>query len=502
MANLRRALGRHRAAELTIEPLIDTVVEFGTVVGAAAGKDYRLDNPRAVKFLRGYMVERVAMINTTTREELHQALKEPDPRAAVRAVFDKARSSRAEMIAETEVVRASNFAAVDAGKWVQVLDRKRWATRQDARVRHEHRGLHGQTVDWSARFKSPSGHTGPGPGSMSGGAAMNARCFPGETSVSPLGAVKKVFRRWYEGELVVLTFDDGRTLRMTPNHPLLGHRGWTHAGRLEDGDYLVREENLDGRLHLGQPQPDYVPMPLEEIYRLATMTGELHRIVGGTPDFHGDGREGHVDIVALDGEFRRGVEPPGSELIQQAFDGLAHTVQGPLAALRLLAGVYEGQRLASDSGVRGLGQSFAFLGGGVEHPVEHPRAAIAGIDPGLEQHASDYGPADAKLLGDGLLREILIEPSHLVLVKSKAVVRWSGHVFNLETASGYYSAMQVLCKNCRCSAVPVGAEVVEEFDRDPVELFDALRRPIERRMQRAWTRVFDEQEAAVLAELD
>ena len=39
MANLRRALGRHRAAELTIEPLIDTVAEFGTVVGEAVGKD-------------------------------------------------------------------------------------------------------------------------------------------------------------------------------------------------------------------------------------------------------------------------------------------------------------------------------------------------------------------------------------------------------------------------------------------------------------------------------
>ena len=45
-------------------------------------------------------------------------------------------------------------------------------------------------------------------------------------------------------------------------------------------------------------------------------------------------------------------------------------------------------------------------------------------------------------------------------------------------------------------------EVVEEFDRDPVELFDALRRPLERRMQRAWRKVFDEQEAAVLAELE
>ena len=176
MADLRKALGRHRAVELTIEPMIDVVAEFGGAVADAVGKVYNLDNPRVEKFLRGYASKRIAMINDTTREAVHEALKADDPRAAVREVFRQARAERADLIAESEVVRASNFAVVDAGKWVKVLDRKRWATRQDAKVRHEHVGLHGQTVDWAAKFKSPSGYTGPGPGSMSGGAAMNARC--------------------------------------------------------------------------------------------------------------------------------------------------------------------------------------------------------------------------------------------------------------------------------------------------------------------------------------
>jgi uncharacterized protein with gpF-like domain len=152
------------------------IAEFGGAVSDAVGKDYRLDNSRVEKFLKGYASKRIKMMNDTTREQLREALASDDPRSAVLEVFRHARDARAKMIAGTEVVRASNFAAIDAGKWVRVLDKKRWATQQDGRVRDEHRGLHGQTVLWNEKFRSPYGHTGPGPGSMTGGAANNANC--------------------------------------------------------------------------------------------------------------------------------------------------------------------------------------------------------------------------------------------------------------------------------------------------------------------------------------
>jgi hypothetical protein len=156
--------------------MIDVVAEFGGAVADAVGKDYNLSNSRVERFLKGYMAKRVGMINTTTRDAVNRALDSDDPATEVRRVFDQARRVRAKAIAESEVVRASNFAAVDAGKWVKILDTKRWASQRDGRVRHEHVGLHGQTVPWNDKFTSPSGFTGPGPGSMSGGPEMNARC--------------------------------------------------------------------------------------------------------------------------------------------------------------------------------------------------------------------------------------------------------------------------------------------------------------------------------------
>ena len=95
MADLRRALRRRRAAELTVEPLVDVVSEFGTVVGDSVGKDYRVNNSRVEKFLKSYMIERVDMINATTRDALQKALQSDDPRQAVRDVFRRARESRA-----------------------------------------------------------------------------------------------------------------------------------------------------------------------------------------------------------------------------------------------------------------------------------------------------------------------------------------------------------------------------------------------------------------------
>jgi Phage Mu protein F like protein len=174
--DLRRAIRRRHAAALTIDPLIDVAAEFGTAVADSVEKSYRIDNVRAERFLKKYMSDRVEMINATTRDAIQEALESDDPRTAIENVFHHARDVRAPAIAETEVVRTSNWAAIDAGKWTAELEFKRWATQHDSKVRHEHRGLNDQIVGWNENFVSPSGYQGPGPGSMSGGANMNMRC--------------------------------------------------------------------------------------------------------------------------------------------------------------------------------------------------------------------------------------------------------------------------------------------------------------------------------------
>jgi hypothetical protein len=119
------------------------------------------------------------MINATTRKALRKALDEDDPVAAVRHVFEIARSSRAKQIAASEVVRSSGFAAIDAGKWNAELDLKTWISQRDSHVRHTHEVLDGQTVGWLEDFISPSGAHGPAPGQLGRPEEdIGCRCFP------------------------------------------------------------------------------------------------------------------------------------------------------------------------------------------------------------------------------------------------------------------------------------------------------------------------------------
>lgn len=166
MADLRGTIRRRRAADLTVDPIIDVISEFGVAVAEAVDREYRLDNARVEKFLKDYMAERVGMINRTTAQAVQKALRADDPETAVREVFRRAREERAPIIAQSEVDRASNFAAIDAGKWVRELTRKQWITQEDETVRETHREMHGQIRDWTENFESPSGAKGPTPGQL------------------------------------------------------------------------------------------------------------------------------------------------------------------------------------------------------------------------------------------------------------------------------------------------------------------------------------------------
>jgi hypothetical protein len=146
------------------------------------GGEYNLANSRVEKFLKNYMLQRVELINGTTREALQKAASADDPEAAIRHVFDVARSSRAQNIAVGEITRASNFAAVDAGRWKGQLDLKSWQSQLDSHVRMTHQELHGQVVGWLEDFTSPSGAHGPHPGALgTPDEDIGCRCFVAPT---------------------------------------------------------------------------------------------------------------------------------------------------------------------------------------------------------------------------------------------------------------------------------------------------------------------------------
>lgn len=76
------------------------------------------------------------------------------------------------------------------------------------------------------------------------------------------GKVKETYQREYEGELIAIELENGKTLRCTPNHKLLTERGWVEAGKLTEDDVLIDEEmgksfhqcSVCGKVHKGKKE--------------------------------------------------------------------------------------------------------------------------------------------------------------------------------------------------------------------------------------------------------
>ncbi len=129
----------------TFMPIVrDILIEQGGYVldFLGAGGNIDLLTETAARFLRTYGLELVLGINKTTRDLLRESLAEgfikgesvPQLRERVEHIFSIATKSRAEMIARTEALRASNFATVEAYRQSGVVEAKEWLTERDDRV--------------------------------------------------------------------------------------------------------------------------------------------------------------------------------------------------------------------------------------------------------------------------------------------------------------------------------------------------------------------------------
>lgn len=125
---------------------------------------------------------------------------------------------------------------------------------------------------------------------------VRTECLLGDTLVSG-AVVNAALRRWYDGNVVEIVTEGGRKFTTTPNHPMLTRRSWVHAGELNEGDYLVC---YCGEKHFGTSGDEHVTAPpttIAEIFDSLSAVGVGERRRTAEPDFHGDGRNGYVDIL-------------------------------------------------------------------------------------------------------------------------------------------------------------------------------------------------------------
>jgi hypothetical protein len=346
------------------------------------------------------------------------------------------------------------------------------------------------------------------------GFQRHPRCFPaGVVTSGP--ALEAASRRWFEGELVVLTTASGQELPLTGNHPVLTSRGWVAANLIREGDEVVRSTRPEGAFSLKVPDHHEVPSRIEDVWGAYAVSG-LDSVESSPEDFHGDGQQGKVDIVRADGSLN-----------DRCFAaGLQHAVEGDFAVAPWSAPPFVGQRpsqvldlgYAAHAGdlvgreglgfALGFGQSLVAGLAGLAHPSSlYTGAAQDGADgsardfvlPGQGVFAGSGFVGEHNLAGGNVhastrwdaptlpdpveqgrgytevgldLLDRLAGQVELDRVVFSRSVSFAGHVYSLASSEGWHSANSLIVSNCDCLMVPAESEgwaKSEGFVLDPTE---------------------------------
>jgi len=342
----------------------------------------------------------------------------------------------------------------------------------------------------------------------------NGRCLVPESLVAGPGIRALVSRR-YEGDVVTVGLASGQFVTVTPNHPVLTDRGWVAAQFIQEGDNVVCGSFGQGAAPGVGPDEYQVPTLIEQI-PCALGMNRLASVPATAKDFHGDGRGSDVYVVWTNGLLGDDGKAASLKPVGKYDLGLGYSAAQPLAALRN-SGAMFGRLMGAAHGILGdldaammllLGRLFGQepvgfgwvaagnatefqvtsygcagytkgFGKGVlrlalqvakDHGIPGPRRPAAqrgnhlvgGDAPALFERTEQ--PLSLEYFRDALVRDMVACGYRLNAVVGEIVfdrvidigVRsFSGHVYNLQTATEWYNATSSIAHNSRCANMPI-----------------------------------------------
>jgi hypothetical protein len=284
-------------------------------------------------------------------------------------------------------------------------------------------------------------------------------CFVGETKISAIDG-EKIYRRFYQGEAVVVKTASGSEVTVTPNHPILTTDGWVPAGKLTKGSNLIKasvSENSAAKIDM-----KIMPTSFREIFNSSAESKNLVRKSSSRGDFHGDVSTGDVDIVSLNGKLHMSVESGFEKVsVNESLTDTNLAVSDALPFGRQDESV-SGGGLSSGGSMASSNLTPSLLG---SHPAPLEKLGFSGVsnfDASLQQMTSDGSSIDVEQIRN------LLHAHHLVDVTVEPIVDvtrtiLATHVYNLQTKSGIYLADGLVSHNCRCVLVTLAPEDLEDY---------------------------------------
>lgn len=305
-------------------------------------------------------------------------------------------------------------------------------------------------------------------------------CLPGDTIIDS-AVIEAIYRRWYEGAMIEIVTESGRHFSATPNHPMLTQRGWVAAGEIISGDNLICNTGQQHSCSAGNKDIQGRPTTLSKIFDSLSAVGISERRRGGKPDFHGDGMQGDIDILyplrpLSIGSFTPIYEPlvkqflaptdPARAAICNSCGRLLSFDKQPCLCIRTdwnshffeppLDSSMTNLQVFSNSGLGFTRQitssDLLQVNIGSESLISNGLVAgfdsIFGREPTYTRTSNNF--ADNGFMGVEPLGNLFhshtgtIEFDHVISVSLRP---WRGHVYNLSTPYGYFTANQLYTGN-------------------------------------------------------
>lgn len=414
--------------------------------------------------------------------------------------------SKAEFIARDQISKLNGNLTMERQQSVGV-EKYYWRAINDERTRQTHAAHDGKIFSWDDP-PSDTGHPGE-----------DYNCFPGSQLFHLAGQYEIIYRRWYDGELTNIITDSGKSFSATPNHPILTLTGWKAIKDLQIGEDIIEvsSQGINGI----ENNIDHTEMPFSKIFDALSIMGSLHRVNGSSSQFHNDGSEYEVDIIRANSLLSDKINLIAIQEICELVFAIADEewVLDPLPTFSDLGSMLRSLFNVPDALVRGIGKLHSLYLSESAHPEIVGLASVSKLDALLLQASVDSGATafefnrqgksaitgqihfgDFRIVqlsaimcrmrltsdrvADSFYSEELanavsiygkrssnIRYSDSLIVKhhrilNKSISEFSGHVYNLQTSSGWYKVNRIAVKNCRCSAEPILTDLLEGLQQE------------------------------------
>jgi hypothetical protein len=377
--------------------------------------------------------------------------------------YNRTLKRRGEMIARTETIRASREGQQEA--WRQAAEEglidpgfiQTWsAETADNRCCPECEEVDGEEAPIGQAFSN--GFEGP---------PAHPSCLPWDSLITSSDRIDAVSKRWYDGNLVIISTSAGYKLSCTPNHPILTASGWIPAHLLNIGSDVICHKIIDGKEFIG-PNGQYVPTLIHQIAESFRGNGSMvsREVPVSAPDFHGDGMGSQVAVIRSDGKLFNEIDSPSAEQISEDDFVLGNIQSKSMDSQRVSNLGFFAPSASLDGHMCGRHLARSLVGGHLAPAQPLSGGLVARSEAAFSETKVDSSPTDSEFLTEPISGPAVgEEPANFGSIDGKVFfsssvvgtqsIPFSGYVYNLETDSGWYAANGIVTHNCRCSLLLV-----------------------------------------------